>query len=340
MVRMKFAATFTPGTSELVARQVKQLPLEQLRLLHMEDGFMLGDTTLSPAQLQQVRYWYSVFVVVADVTSAASVEDLVSYVSVKKLQTLLKEYFSDAQTVQVRINNEGSPVPLSATARRQLGKVVQNAGLHIVSHHPDCELWLLRRSNGMGMVAFRLPRARFKRQERAAGELRPELAHILGLIAGVGSKDIVLDAFAGHGAIPRELIAGFSPKKVIALEKDPKLAGKLMALGKDKSSLTVITGDALDAAMLASQSVTRIVTDPPWGMFATTDQPLAQFYTHMLKEFWRVLRPGGIAVVLIGAREEFTEALVQSSFEEVKAYNILVSGKKAAVVKLRKPTTI
>jgi len=321
----------------LVLRQLKKYPLAELRVTRQEDGLVIGETVFSPQQLQDVRYWHNVLVVMAEAETTASLETLAQQLTPALLKRTLALYFPHAQTLQLRVIEGSQPASLSPVTQRRVEAVLSDQSLVLTSHHPDVELWLLRRTSGLGVIGLRLPRQRFKRQERAAGELRPELAHVLALAAGVTSKDIVLDSFAGHGAIPRELIAGFSPRQVIAIEQDPRLAGKLRSLAKEKKSLTVLAGDAL-AMDLADQSVTRIVTDPPWGDYAVTSLPLPQFYARMLTEFLRVLRPGGVAVILAGTKEVVETAAEKSAFEVVKVYEVLVSGKKAAIVKLRKPS--
>lgn len=166
--------------------------------------------------------------------------------------------------------------------------------------------------------------------------MRPELTHILGLVAGVSSRDVVLDQFAGYGAIPLEIIAGFSPQKVIAVEQNPALAARLKVVAADKRSLIVHQGDAQHLSYVPDLSVTHIITDPPWGQFAAAPD-LSRFYLQVLQEAVRVLRAGGVAVVLTGAPHEFRRALAHLSvLAEVKHYNVLVSGKKAEIIKLRK----
>lgn len=57
----------------------------------------------------------------------------------------------------------------------------------------------------------------------------------------------------------------------------------------------------------------------------------------MLKEFIRVLKPGGLMVILIGQKELFEKVLTNfPDLQFVEKYNILVSGKKAAIYKIKK----
>ncbi len=82
--------------------------------------------------------------------------------------------------------------------------------------------------------------------------------------------------------------------------------------------------DALNLSRYEDASIHKIVTDPPWGQFK--ELPVAEFYPAMLKEFARVLRSGGKLVILTAENLTLDERFTLS-----KKFNILVSGKKAAV---------
>jgi len=337
---MKFAATFTPGMGELVTRQLKKFPVEELQLTYQEDGLIVGTTAYSPEWLRGVRFWNNAFIVLAEAKEANSVDELVPHLTKGVLQKVLPTQLPDIQTIQLRVMDSNQPVAMASQRRKIVERLLASQGLQVVRQHADIELWVMRRASNYGIIGIRLPRQRFKRQERAPGELRPELVHLMGLAAGVTGKDVVLDPFTGHGAIPRELIAGFSPKQVIAIEQNPRLVGKVRALAKDKPSFILMPGDALEMDGIGSNSVTRIVTDPPWGEYTTTSLPLEEFYERMCNEFARVLKPGGVAVVLSSAKEVLADAAEASSLEAIKSYDILVSGKKAVLLKLRKRNSL
>jgi tRNA G10 N-methylase Trm11 len=112
---------------------------------------------------------------------------------------------------------------------------------------------------------------------------------------------------------------------------------KVEKLGlKDKIKIELV--DALDLNSLADNSVDKIVTDPPWGFYFGQGWDLSSFYTAMLKEFSRVIKPNGLMVILIAKKDIFENLLERffNQLELVKKFNILVSGKKAGVYKIRK----
>jgi 16S rRNA G966 N2-methylase RsmD len=332
---MKYAATFPAGTETLVLRLLKQYSLAQIRIEYQDDGLVVFTSSLSPRQLSELRYFTNVFMIISDFTKIASLEAMVPRaVAAMRVFSLDAAPLPSSRNFRLRTLESGTPQALSAEVQQQLIRAITR--VTPLAYHAgkgDIDFWLMRRRNGYGMWALRLPRPRFKRLKRHAGQLRVELAYLLCVAAGVTSRDIVLDPFAGYGGIVQEAVAGFSPKKVIAVEKDVKLAQSLQTTMHEKTSVQVIAADALHLP-LPDASVTRIVTDPPWGQFIPTDLSLPNLYATMLQEFARLLRPGGIAVVLVASPAELRQAL-PATLTEVASYSLLVSGKKATLIKLR-----
>jgi len=105
-----------------------------------------------------------------------------------------------------------------------------------------------------------------------------------------------------------------------------------------KSRVKIVVGkwDALNLTSLTNKSVDKIITDPPWGFYENKSINLREFYKSMLNEFIRVLKPNGLMIILMGQREIFGEVI--SGFSELKLlekYDILISGKKATIFKIK-----
>ena len=67
-------------------------------------------------------------------------------------------------------------------------------------------------------------------------------------ILEIGQDETVVEIGPGHGELTKYLLQK-NPRRIIALEKDPKLAGSLyknLGLGENDPRLEVITGDALE----------------------------------------------------------------------------------------------
>ena len=169
------------------------------------------------------------------------------------------------------------------------------------------------------------------------GELRREIAHIMSTLSNPTPKDVVLDPFAGYGAIPLERAQNFPYREIIAIEKDDYLVSRLKQKVRTvKKNINVLRGDALVLSEIKNSSIDKIITDPPWGEYKEISN-ISIFYRDMLREFVRILRPDGVVVILISAKEIF-ESILQDQFSQIfkikSKYDILVSGKKAAIYQL------
>jgi len=214
-------------------------------------------------------------------------------------------------------------------------KICQKTGLRPNRSKPDFEFWLVQRSEGHGFFSLRLSHHKAYDKVLQKGELRPELANILCRLSDPQPKELFLDPFAGSGAIPIQRAAGFPEGLVIASDRDERavelLRNRIRELGL-KKRVVVRRDDALHLERYQDGSIHTIVTDPPWGHFATTETPIADFYRDMLREFLRVLRPDGKLVVLTAETVALERALEQCfGLSLLRRFQILLSGKKASV---------
>lgn len=212
-------------------------------------------------------------------------------------------------------------------------------GLRLNIKKPNLEFWVLIRREGYGFFGIRLTYPFAGERKREKGELRKEIAYIMSLISKPTPKDVVIDPFAGYGSIPIERALSFPFKKIIAIDKDKNLVSRLKRkVNELRKNITVIHGDALSLSKINTDSIDKIISDPPWGEYKAIAKP-EKFFEKMLWEFNRILKQDGIIVLLVGAKEIFEDVL-RNKFTNVfflkKKYNILVSGKKASIYKLVK----
>jgi len=135
-----------------------------------------------------------------------------------------------------------------------------------------------------------------------------------------------------------ERARAFPYQKIIASDHNPELFKKLNARFRKKSDRVVLgKWDALNLNQLEDRSVDKIVTDPPWGLYSHQDVDLQAFYENMLAEFNRILKPEGTLVILTAQKTLFERALDKiPELSLVSKFEILVSGKKAGIYKVRK----
>lgn len=248
--------------------------------------------------------------------------------------SLNKEITRGYRTFRVIISKENQ---ITGIDKNKLGKyekyIHQGSGLSVDRTSPDTEIWITFRREGLNLIGFRITKNPNLEKVLHKGELRPQLAYILNYISEPDKNDIFLDPFAGYGAITKSRLEHFPAKEIIASDKDESLFLNLKQILKSER---VEHWDALALDELKSNSIDRIVTDPPWGIFIKTEN-IEDFYVKMLEEFGRVIRFEGILVILTAQKELFDKLLKNSTkFSQIEKWDILVSGKKSSIYKLKK----
>ena len=235
------------------------------------------------------------------------------------------------------------PVRLDYALTQPLEKQIQSAlNLRVDFRKPDAEFIFSRRSEGMLLFMTKITYNRLTEKDLPQGALRPELCRLLGEIAEVGETDIVLDPFCGYGSIPVQVMKSFKYNMIFANDNNEAMVAALKrTYGKNDRKLFIKCRDVLDPSNFQEGFIDKIITDPPWNIFRHTEESFAGFYTAMLKEFERILKPGGSATILMGNLPDFEEAMASVPGLTLQArYNILVNGKKASVFKLAKEAAV
>ena len=124
---------------------------------------------------------------------------------------------------------------------------------------------------------------------------------------------------------------------MFASDIDMNLINKLkLEFKKNKKNLFIKQRDALKLEYFENNFFDKIITDPPWNIYNAQNDDFSVFYKKMLTEFYRILKPNGFCVVLMGNVDDFEKALNPNQFRLLEKYHILVNGKKANVYKLMK----
>jgi 16S rRNA G966 N2-methylase RsmD len=311
----KFIATFPAGCYEIVARKLKEFSLNELEILTHDDSSVTFWTSFTPEKLIEIRFFTNVYMIL----NPDKLTDC---------KPLLKgRGFSLTESIS------GQPSMMDTSERNGLIRIVtKQLGLKPYFPEQSNHFILMRRGSADKTLTFKLSRAKHKREELPAGALRPELANILLLVSGVKAKNNLLDPFGGHGSILLEAMRGFGVKASLAIEKDSNLVTYLESRGVD-----VIEGNAKDLSGYDPESIDKVVTDPPWGIYKDANElELANLYSKFLSEVHRVLKPEGVLVILSGS--SILDDIISDlqDFKLLKSYKILVSGKKATIFKLQK----
>jgi tRNA (guanine6-N2)-methyltransferase len=304
----QYFATFPAGIFDLIAKQLKGYKLDELKIVEHDDSSVLFASSLTIEKLIELRYFTNVYLVIDDQSTTSAIKG--SYYRLMLLKG-------------------GEPQQMDAAQRAKLeARIQQDYQLEPNTHLSKNDFYLIERSSGKKLFTLKLSRS--KREKLAAGELRPELAHILCLAAGVKAKRTVVDMFAGYGSLPFEAVRGFGCKQVIAVDNQ-KLPKR-----HEHKLIKWYENDARKLDFLADDSVDRVVTDPPWGIYDAGLDDLPSLYSDFMNELVRILKPDGVAVILSGYDKAAAYLEKNEKLRLIGRWNVLVSGKKATIYKLQK----
>lgn len=333
-----YFSTFITGFSGVVEKALKNI-IHDLEIINISDGVVVYKTETPIEKIKRLAFFNNTFVLIKqfqdlnnDPVERVFKEMLQEY----KLEKNLQKYISKKASFRI-ITKTDQIVAVDKNLLAKLeNKISENKYLSVNRTKPDIEFWFLIRRDNSGFFGLRLTRRPNYEKTLEKGELYPELANILCLISEPSKKDVFLDPFCGSGSIPMQRAISFPYKQVFAGDIEPKIVDKL----RERIKKTIIIGrwDALNLKTFPDSSVDKIVTDPPWGLHSGTNLNLYKFYSEILVEFNRILKPNGLIVILVANKELFQEVLNKCSdkLELLNRYDTLVSGQKAGVYKIKK----
>lgn len=339
-----YYSTFIPGFVSPVSETLRET-LPDARIKLALEGLIEYESNATTYVIQNLRFVTNTFLIVKKFNreSAGRLVDMArNVVEDRGLRLKLLVPRSHGKSFRVITSVANQLVPIDNGLMQALEARVSNTtGLRPNRAKPDYEFWLTQRSEGYGYFALRISYHKAYDKSLQKGELRPELVNILCRLSEPVPEELFLDPFCGSGAIPIQRAKFFPKGLVIASDIDEQkvnaLKVKIKALGLTKR-VVVRRDDALNLTRYQPDSIHKIVTDPPWGHFTEMSSPIAGFYTRMLNEFCRILRPNGRSVIVTGEKLALDNSLDRLSglLMVTQRFNILLSGKKACVYVLMK----
>lgn len=336
-----YYSTFITGLQEVVETALRE-GLKNVQVDLVLDGLIVYRSDEPIQEILNLRFFNNTFLLLelSNHKHNFFVRDLIKNVLQKRRLTheIPKMAIKNKRSFRIINSEENQLVSIDKKTLENAENFFGNKlGIQVSRAKPDLEVWFLKRNEGYGFIGLRLTKTPNYEKTLHKGELRPELAHLMCILADLQFSDVVLDPFAGYGSIPVECAKGFRIKQIIAGEKD-EVAFKILQEKaiKTRSNIIVRKWDALGLAFLTDNSVDKIITDPPWGFYDNKNINLTEFYRSMFKELIRLLKPNGLMIILMGQKDLFETVI--SSFSKLKLlnrYDILVSGKKAAIFRIR-----
>lgn len=198
----------------------------------------------------------------------------------------------------------------------------------------DVEFWATMIADelflGMRLSDERMRHRGYKVAHRP-GSLRPSVAAALGWLSQPGPDDIVLDPLCGVGTILierahlgryRELIGGDSDREAIEAARTN--------IGPRYKPIELRLWDAA-VLPLGDASVTRIITNLPWGIKYSSHAQNRRLYPRLFAEFRRVLSRDGLMVLLSGEFGLMREMIARQNLAVEQTLRVSILGARAAV---------
>lgn len=322
----RYFATFTSGVQEIIGNRLQKMPNSELKLESLEDGLVVFESSMNTGQLTELRFFNNVFGLLADLGQQQSIDAAAQMAAESDMSGLPQKA---GFKIHTRVGSQTAGLQNLPALQQAVADA--NGGMPD-SFKPDVELLLWVRADGHALWGWQLPRPGFKTRKLEPGELRPELAHVMGLLASLDHKDSVLDPFAGYGAIVRECAQGFHCEEVVGVEFNEHLVPHLKSI----PGVIAKHGDAARLPHVETRSIDRVITDPPWGKFEpASPQHLEHLYYEAMVQMHRVLRSKG-CIVMLTSLDFITKLASEIGFTVEKQYGVLVNGQKATLYKLRK----
>lgn len=213
----------------------------------------------------------------------------------------------------------------SEVLERYIGKTFFDNGYRADLKDPDVQYRIVL-SDGkciFGKTLGSIDRSAFEHRNPSnkpffyPGVVMPRLARAMVNIARTKRGSVVLDPYCGTGGILVE--AGLIGAVTLGCDIQKKIImGGQMNLDYYSVDYSIFLQDAGNMA-LGDECVDCIVTDPPYGRSAIIwAQSLDHLMRYSLKEMYRVLRPGGKAIVV---SECYLDKLaVEAGFHVIEVY--------------------
>jgi tRNA (guanine6-N2)-methyltransferase len=203
----------------------------------------------------------------------------------------------------------------------------------------DVELWATMIDSEFFLTVRLSDDAMRHRDYKAAhrpASLRASSAAALAWLSEPRDDDVVLDPFCGAGTILIERAHLGRYAMLLGSDRDAAaLAAARVNVGARYKPIQLENWDA-GALPLGDASVNKIVTNLPWGLRYGSHGENRKLYPIWMREFARVLKPGGMMVMLTAEWRLMRELERTRKFAPSKIIRVSVLGKSAAIYVCRK----
>jgi tRNA (guanine6-N2)-methyltransferase len=190
-------------------------------------------------------------------------------------------------------------------------------------------------------LSDRTMRHRTYKREHLPASLRPTVAAAMVQLIDLKPRQILLDPMCGAGTILAEQLAlgrHDQGAKVRALGGDlDQSALRLAEVNlRPVGRAHLVRWDATQLP-LADASVDAIASNPPFGVQLGEPEEMAPLYRRAVRDYNRVLRAGGKAVLLVADHAALREAARWVHWKALRTLHMRVLGQRATMSLWRKP---
>jgi tRNA (guanine6-N2)-methyltransferase len=324
--------------SGIVVFRVPEIDERLLKLRTTEDVFLLAwgsdQLTHRAEDLERIRRW------------TAREAD---WPSLLRLHHALRPKPKGRPTYHLVTQMEGRHGYLRRDARKALAQGLAGTvpeSWRPVEENAAVEFWLTIHG-AQAVCGLRLSdrdmRHRTYKLEHRPASLRPTIAAAMIRLAEIRPRHVVLDPMCGAGTILAErLVVGQQIRGGCASVWGGDIdfsAVRAAAVNLRRLGPALLTRWDATSLPLESDSVDRLVSNPPFGKQLSSPDAVGPLYRAMLREYDRVLRPGGLAVLLVSDAAALRAATRVIGWKGQRQLPIRVLGQPAHVTVWRKPAS-
>ena len=339
MQKVLFCGTFAPGLEGLIEKYLEKRS-KNIKIIQKAHGLIFFESTYSLHELRQLKVFNALYLVIVKLQDGdffdlskriqrvlANKKDTIrSYIKNKKFNLF---FFENGKSLKI---NDEIYFSIADSIRDSLG-------IHKSSNDGQLDISVIKRSD-IGVFAG-IKIIKDETIGKTRGMLPFALSYLISWYSEPKPDDVICDPFFGYGGLAEARAKGFPFKKYIISDKSIETKQFMVDFKKKLSNVEFYTSDVMtDGFKAESNTVSRVLTDPPWGDFENIDQ-IDNLYINIIKEVNRVLKYGGKAVLIVSRDLSNFVSMKASSGEYGKwkifdRIDILISGKKASILKLEK----
>jgi len=350
MKKYIYFASFAAGM-QFIVKDILEKRMTDLKIYQLFDGAVLFETNKTYDKFD-IYCFNNIFSVITFMKKKTpkDINSFIQQIIRLKLQNdVISNNIKKHHTFRVVVSSENQLFSIDNALRVKLENLISSQSkLKLNRSNSDIEFWILYRTEGFCYFMKRLSKHTAYEKILNKGELHPEITFFMNWLAESDKNDIVLDPFCGNGAIPLRRALNFPAKQIYAFDVDNAMINIVHKKIKQNNSLVNIKNLFIKQVDIKNldkefqhESIDKIITDPPWGHYNNDNKiKIEEFYNLSLSKMANVLKTNGLIVLLV-SRQIDIESLIKPfpNLLLLQNFNVLISGKKANLVKIKKIKT-